>query len=116
MITPGKPGKPGKPDGPHIRLQQEEASMSLVIVQPGKTSGWKIIDTSKPRKEWDLPNRGTRTVAFEAIAPASGRLRLIVLFTPGSRQPALDGTLTLGQVKNALVRTLDIRPLEDWGS
>jgi hypothetical protein len=113
MITPGKPGKP---DGPLIRLEQGQASMSLVIVEPGKTSGWKIIDTSKPRKEWDSPNRGTRTVAFEAIAPASGRLRLIVLFTPGSSQNPLDRTLTIRQLQNALVRTLDIRPLEKWGS
>ena len=100
MVTPGTPDKP---DGPRIRLQQEDASMSMIIVAPGKTAGWQIIDSSKPRNEWDSPNRGTRTVAFEAIAPASGRLILIVLCTPGSCQNSVAGALT-------------IRPLEKWGS
>ena len=100
MVTPGTPDKP---DGPQIRLQQEDAFMSMIIVAPGKTAGWQIIDSSKPRNEWDSPNRGTRTVAFEAIAPASGRLILIVLCTPGSCQNSVAGALT-------------IRPLEKWGS
>ena len=100
MITPGEPDKP---EGMLIRLRQKDASMSMAIIAPGKTTGWKIIDTSKPRNEWDSPNRGTRTIAFEAVAPASGRLMLIVLFTPGSCGKSSPGPVT-------------IRPLERWGT
>lgn len=98
MITPGTPGKP---DGPRLRLQQGEVSMSLAILSRGKTPSWQIIDTSKPRKEWDSPNPGTRTVAFETIAPASEKITIAVLLTPGT-------------CKDSVARTLSIRPLETW--
>lgn len=99
MITPGTPGKP---NGPKLGLQQGGASMSLGILSPSDSSDWKIIDTSKPRNEWDSPNRGTRMVAFESTAPASGQLTIAVLFTPGSCESSVSGTLK-------------VNPLGTWG-
>jgi len=99
MITPGDPDKP---DGPRLVLRKDGASISLAIHRPQETPSWRIIDTSRPQNEWDSPNRGTCTVAFEAVAPASGRLTIAVLLTPGS-------------CRNSVARTLDIRPLDAWG-
>ncbi len=99
MITPGTPGRP---DGRQIRLKQGKASMSLAILSHGKTPDWQIVDTSKPQKEWDSPNRGTAMVAFESTAPASGKLAFAVLLTPGS-------------CRKSVADTLSIRPLEKWG-
>ena len=76
--------------------------MSLAILTQSEMPTWQIIDTSKPKKEWDSPNRGTRMVAFETIAPASGRLTFAVLFTAGS-------------CKDSVARTFGIEPLETWG-
>lgn len=98
MITPATPGKP---DGPRLRLQQRDASLSLAILSAGKASSWLIIDTSKPRNEWDSPNRGTRMVALEAIAPASGKLNLAVLLTPGT-------------CTDSIARTINLQSLETW--
>jgi len=98
MITPGTPGRP---DGRRLRLQKEDASMLLAIYSKDKTPDWQIIDTAKPRNEWDSANPGTRMVAFEAIAPPSGKLTIAVLFTPGT-------------CKNSAAHTLRIRPLETW--
>lgn len=99
MITPATPGKP---DGSRLRLRKEDASMSLSIYSAGKSPNWRIIDTAKPQNEWDSPNRGTCTVAFESIAPASGKLTTAVLFTPGT-------------CPESVSETLSIRPLETWG-
>ena len=98
MITPGTPGRP---DGRRLRLQKEDASMSLAIYSKDKTPDWQIIDTARPRNEWDSANPGTRMVAFEAIAPPSGKLTIAVLFTPGT-------------CKSSAAHTLRIRPLETW--
>jgi hypothetical protein len=99
MITPATPGEL---DGARLELRQGDASMSLAILAAGKRPRWKIIDTSKPRNEWDSPNRGTRKVSFEEAAPASGKLTFAVLLTPGS-------------CRNSVARTFSIRPLEKWG-
>jgi hypothetical protein len=80
MITPGTPGEAG---GAEIDLTQKDASLRLSLVDPTSV-GWRIIDTAEPRNEWDSPNSGTRMIAFEAEAPASGELTLAVLATPGS--------------------------------
>jgi hypothetical protein len=99
MITPATPGKP---DGSQIKLRKEDASMSLNIRSAGKSPSWRIIDTSKPQNEWDSANKGTRTIAFETTAPASGKLTIAVLLTPGS-------------CRNSVAETLSIRPLDSWG-
>lgn len=99
MITPGTLDKS---NGPALLLRQGNASMILTILSPVIPSpSWKIIDTSKPRNEWDSPNRGTRTVTFEAIAPASGELTLQVLLSPG---PSAGGA-----------SMLHFGPLDTWG-
>jgi hypothetical protein len=98
MITPATPDKP---EGSRLRLRKEDASMSLTIYSAGKSPSWRIIDTAKPQNEWDSANPGTCTVAFESIAPASGRLTVAVLFTPGTCQ-------------DSVAETLNIRPLETW--
>jgi hypothetical protein len=49
-----------------------------------KTTVWKTFETAKTPNEWDSENPGTVMVGFETAAPASGELKLSVLFTPGS--------------------------------
>ncbi len=71
----------------------------MTIVSPPSGS-WKIINTAKPRKEWDSPNQGTRMIAFEAIAPNSGELTLAVIARPGTDMSAT---------------TMKIIALEKWG-
>ncbi len=69
--------------GGRVRLKQRDRFLSLTIV--GVEGGeWKVVDTAEPRREWDSPNQGTRMVAFEVRAPASGELRWAVVMTPGS--------------------------------
>ncbi len=98
MITPGVPDAP---DGASIELRQKDARLTLRILSP-QDATWQVIDTAKPRKEWDSPNHGTRMVALEVVAPESGELTLAVLATPGSAaDPAR--------------RKLELRRLKDWG-
>jgi len=94
MVTPGEPDAPG---GTTLTLQQGEPRLTMQLLSPS-SSRWQLIDTATPRHEWDSPNPGTRMVAFEAQAPASGHLRLAVLLTPGS----------------ATSKGVDLRPLSDW--
>jgi len=82
-----------------IELQQDDATISLVILSPEATR-WVIIDTEEPRNEWDSPNPGTRMVAFEVAAPESGELSFAVLAIPCGSEPS--------QAK------FSIRPLQDW--
>jgi len=98
MITPGRPDVR---DGASIELRQKDARLTLTILSP-RAATWRTIDTAKPRNEWDSPNHGTRMVAFEAVAPASGELTLAVLATPGV---GVDSKR----------RTLDLRPFQNWG-
>lgn len=97
MITPGKASAAGNSD---IVLAQGSARLTLHILAP-EASVWQIIETAKPRNEWDSPNPGTCMVAFEAVAPDSGELTLVVLATPGS-------------CKASERVGLQIRPLEQW--
>jgi hypothetical protein len=69
-------------NGSNIELRLDGARLALTILSPQKAT-WQIIDTVKPRNEWDSPNRGTVMVAFEVVAPESGELTLAVLATPG---------------------------------
>ncbi len=98
MITPGKPAKQ---DGRTLYLQQGQATISLANLS-ARAPSWQVIDSSKSRNEWDSPNRGVQTVAFEATAPASGELNFAVLLTPGSHSSSMADKISL-------------RPLETWG-
>ncbi len=80
MITKGTPERL---DEPTLELREDDERLRLRIISPG-AARWKVIDTATPRNEWDSPNTGTRMVAFEAVAPEGGNLRLTVLATPGS--------------------------------
>ena len=95
MITPGVPGDAGNSS---INLRQKDARLTMTILSP-PSAGWKIIDTAKPRNEWDSPNRGTCMIAFEAVAPDSGELTLAVLARPGADMPA---------------KRMKVVPLEQW--
>jgi len=97
MITPGTPNTLGKTT---VELRQQDARMKLKILSP-QTVTWQEVDTETPRNEWDSPNRGTRMVAFEAVAPESGKLTLTVLATPGTVEESAGGELRL-------------QPLENW--
>ncbi len=94
-------GEPDAENGATVRLRQKDARLTMTILSP-QPAQWQTIDTATPRKEWDSPNRGTRMVAFEAIAPPSGELTLAVLATPGpDRDPK--------QSK------IELQPLDKWG-
>lgn len=80
MLTPGKPAKLGRQE---VELRQQDKRLTLKLLTPQKLE-WRAIETAKPPHEWDSPNPGTRMVAFEAVAPESGKLTLAVLATPGS--------------------------------
>jgi hypothetical protein len=77
-----------------IALRRSSESLDLAVVAPS-SAAWHVIDTAEPRHEWDSPNRDTRMVAFEAVAPESGELTLAVLATPGSCTGSVRGTLKL---------------------
>jgi hypothetical protein len=98
MITPGVPDAL---DGASVVLRQQDARLALKILSP-RAANWRTIDTAKPRNEWDSPNRGTRMVAFEAVAPESGELTLAVRATPGGR-------------RDSERSKLELRLLENWG-
>jgi hypothetical protein len=82
MVTPGTASKAGEPS---LTLRQGDASLAMRIVSPAE-SRWELVDTAKPKNEWDSPNRGTLMAAFHTVAPESGVLDLTVVLTPGSRQ------------------------------
>jgi hypothetical protein len=97
MLSPGVPEDLGKKG---LVLRQHEERLRLSIVSP-KTKGWTQIETETPPHQWDSPNPGTRMVAFDAVAPANGKLTLVVALTPGScAKPAAS--------KRPIV------PLRDW--
>jgi hypothetical protein len=70
-------------------------------LSPSNT-GWKVVNTDRPRNEWDSPNPGTRMLAFEVDAPASGELIFAVVATPGS-------------CESSMMSDLRLRPLLEWG-
>jgi len=68
-------------DTPVITLTDKGKTLKLTL-RHDATARWQIIDASKPRNEWDSPNKGCKMIAFESIAPESGKLNLDVLITP----------------------------------
>lgn len=99
MVTPGVPENLGKKD---VVLRQGGKQLKLSIVTP-KTKGWTQVETEKPPHEWDSPNPGTRMVAFEAPAPPSGKMALVVGLTPGS-------------CEKPVASKRPIVPLQDWNA
>ncbi len=97
MITPSIPEVV---ETHSVVLQEDDAHLTLTIQSP-RASAWRVVDTASPRNEWDSPNRGTRMLAFEAIAPSSGRITLGVLATPGRPQKPVAGPQ-------------ELRPLHEW--
>jgi hypothetical protein len=103
MITTANAVLPDRTDSGRqtLRLQQHEQHLEMTIVEPAGAH-WKIVDTATPRNPWDSKNPGTRMIAFEAEAPPSGELQLVVIATPGSSQ-------------DPQLRTSDqIKPLANW--
>jgi hypothetical protein len=96
MITRAEPGDTKESV---LTLRDGDARLRLELLSPSG-SRWQTIDTEDPRNEWDSPNPGTRMVAFEAPAPESGTLRLVVLLTPG-RAEGDQGPI-------------ELRPLQSW--
>jgi hypothetical protein len=80
MITPGNPGEAGRRT---VLLKQVDVQLELTILSPSEVV-WRVEDSATPKREWDSPNSGTHMIAFEAVAPASGELTLMVLATPGT--------------------------------
>ena len=77
-----------------VILTQGKATMTVTRLAPGDAH-WTLVDTETPAHEWDSRNKGTRMLAFEAIAPASGELSPAVLFTPGSCRESVVATIAL---------------------
>lgn len=77
-----------------VVLTQDDATMTVTRMSPGDTS-WVVLDTETACNEWDSRNWGTRMLAFEAAAPASGEMTLAVLFTPGSCKETVRETIAL---------------------
>ncbi|MCG6925723.1 MAG: heparinase II/III family protein [Acidobacteria bacterium] len=86
--------------GAALTLNEGEKRLRMERLSPSDTR-WEVIGTGGPRHEWDSPNPGTRMIAFEAVAPESGELRLAVLMTPGSAPAG---------------PAVELRPLADWGA
>ena len=91
MITRGRTSEA---TGTALTLRDGDKRLRMELLSPGD-SHWQVIGTGSPRHEWDSPNPGTRKVAFEAIAPQSGRLTLAVLATPGTCSRSVRGELEL---------------------
>lgn len=81
MITPGTVASN---QGAVVVLAQGDQRLTMSMLSPAGVP-WVEIDTATPRHEWDSPNRGTRMLAFEAVAPASGELTLRVFIQPGDQ-------------------------------
>jgi hypothetical protein len=77
------PGEPDELEQRAVTLRQNRERLTLTLVAPSGNQ-WKEIDTARPRNEWDSPNPGTRMITFEALAPASGEVTLVVVATPGT--------------------------------
>jgi hypothetical protein len=99
MITPGEADDAGERV---TRLHQSGRSLTLSLLGPVAT-GWTQTDLAQPRREWDSPNPNTRMIAFEAVAPDSGELTLVVVATPGT-------------CSEPTASNLEVRSLKDWGS
>jgi hypothetical protein len=84
--------------GAGLTLVEGKGQLRLELLSPADTR-WQVIGTGMPRHEWDSPNPGTRMIAFEAVAPESGELRLAALLTPGGVGPTPD---------------VELRPLAAW--
>ena len=69
-------------DSPVIILTEKGKTLKLTL-QHTPAARWKTINVEKPRNEWDSPNKGCTMIAFETIAPKSGKVDLDVLITPG---------------------------------
>jgi hypothetical protein len=82
MITRAKANAAGQPS---LVLSQGDAQLTMAILAPNDVT-WTAVDTATPRKEWDSPNRGTQMIAFQAVAPASGKLTLAVFAQPRREQ------------------------------
>ncbi|MBM3878430.1 MAG: heparinase [Verrucomicrobia bacterium] len=81
MVTPATAVQPGARS---LELRQQDVSLTLRILQPTAAT-WALLDTAKPKNEWDSPNRGTVMTAFTVTAPTSGILDLAVQLIPGNR-------------------------------
>lgn len=81
MVTPATPGRSGARS---LELRQRGAVLRLDILAPARAA-WELIDTAKPRNEWDSPNPGTVMAAFTTVVPESGALELAVLLNPDAR-------------------------------
>jgi hypothetical protein len=97
MLTPGEPAELGRQE---VVLHQQDKRLTLHLLEPHELP-WREIETAKPPHEWDSPNPGTRMIAFEAVAPDSGKLTLAVIATPGS-------------CTSPMTEALKLQPLQEW--
>jgi hypothetical protein len=81
MITPAKPNTVEENT---VVLLQAGKSLRMTHLSQNNSASFKLIDTEKPRNEWDSPNRGSCMVALEGTASADGTLTFSVLITPDS--------------------------------
>jgi len=60
--------------------------LTVRAVAPASVA-WQVSDLAKPVNTWDVPNKGSSMIAFEAVVPESGMLDLRVALVPGGVQP-----------------------------
>ena len=71
--------------GNDMVLKDGGKSLTVRAVAPASVE-WKVTDLTKPPNAWDVANKGSSMISFEAEAPAEGALDLRVLLVPGSAQ------------------------------
>ncbi len=94
--------KPANQEQFLLELMQDGKSLRLTNLSSAESAKWEIVDTSKPKNEWDSPNRGTCMAVLNGKAASDGTLTFTVLITPGS-------------CSQSVVKTMRIKLLKDWG-
>ncbi len=71
----------------HAILRQDGQAVSVRVLAP-ETAKFRVIDMSKPPREFDMENPNTRMITFEAAIPGSAGGTLSVLIEPGAGSDA----------------------------
>ena len=71
--------------GNDMVLKDGSKSLTVRAVAPASVA-WKVTDLTKPPSTWDVANKGSSMISFEAEAPEGGALDLRVQLVPGSAQ------------------------------
>ena len=65
-------------------LERDGKTLDFRVLAPSGAR-LRLYDTEKPKREYDVENKGTRMIGFEVTLEPSAKERLAVLLTPGDR-------------------------------